>query len=366
MSSADERLQRQMDLYKEDGEKRTITVEGTSELMEAPDLVHLTFKTKAEASNLQGAIRGCMDKISTLRAIAVGCGVSNRNIASDSIGTRSKRLEYGRHMPPTRKQVEEGEYDEDDKVWKMSSSKVVFEAEAVVRVTLQVDPPAPAAIDEGEGASGAGEEEEVESDDSTGTLSLEISKLFSKVCYSLLNSPDSIVVMNGAPVYELSDITNLRNEARKDACFNAKQKATFIIDALGNPSVKLGKPVCFTDVHIDIADGDAQNSFMGNFGNSDFPSSTVRIDLDQEEGSDDAGAREADATDKKRKRTSEAPAGGKRRRTCDISDDGRGDEHDDEIKTLGDEEIASIFTVPPIKVAACIKAVFEVDTDVKI
>mmetsp|Transcript_27918 Transcript_27918/g.42266 ORF Transcript_27918/g.42266 Transcript_27918/m.42266 type:complete len:361 (+) Transcript_27918:69-1151(+) len=324
MSSANDRLQRQMDLYRENENKRTITVEGTSELMEAPDLVHLTFKTTAEASTLPGAIRGCMDKIAKLRAIAVGCGVDNSNIASDSIGTNRKRLDYGRHVPPTKKQIEDEEYDEDDKVWKKIRSKLVFEAEAIVRVTLQV------------------ETTTNNDEDDADTPSLEISKLFSKVCYSLLNNEDSIVVMNDAPVYELSDITNLRNEARKDACSNAKQKATFIIDALGDKSVKLGKPVCFTDVHIDIND-DAHHSFLGNFGNTNSPSSTVQIDLDQEEGNDDRAS------------------GGKRKRGGDNTD-----ENDDETRILSDEEIASIFTVPPIKVAACIKAVFEVDTEAKV
>lgn len=285
--------------------------------MEAPDLVHLTFKTTAEASTLPGAIHGCMDKISKLRAIAVGCGVDNSNIASDSIGTSCKRLDYGRHLPPTKKQIEDEEYDEDDKVWKKIHSKRVFEAEAIVRVTLQVE----------------------NGDDDADTPSLEISKLFSKVCYSLLNNTDSIVVMYDAPVYELSDITNLRNMARKDACFNAKQKATFIIDALEDESVKLGKPVCFTDVNIDINDN-AQHSFLGNFGNTNSPSNAFQIDLNQEE--DDPAS------------------GGKRKRAGDNSD-----ENDDDTRVLSGEEIASIFTVPPIKVAACIKAVFEIDTGVK-
>ena len=92
-----------------------------------------------------------------------------------------------------------------------------------------------------------------------------ISVLFSRLCYAIMISNDNIV-MKEAPRYELTDITGLRNAACWEACANAKEKATFIIDALDDDTVRLGSPVCFTDIHCDIED-DAEESFYGNLAN---------------------------------------------------------------------------------------------------
>merc|ERR1712038_403602 len=140
--------------------------------------------------------------------------------------------------------------------------------------------------------------------------------------------------MHEAPKYELSDITGLRNAARREACANAKEKATFIIDALDDNSVKLGNPVCFTDIHCDIED-DAEESFCGNLANFSSWNTTKIILKDGEE---------VDNDDRHSKQ------GRSKRPRKDKNNEG-----------LSDEEISQIFAVPPIKVAACIKAVFEIN-----
>jgi len=301
LSTGNENMQRQMTVYTEtNGDKRTIIVEGQSELLEIPDVVHLSFKvTSADDETLQGAIRNCINKISKIRSITTGCGASNENVTSDSIGTEAKKIEYGKYVSSTG--------GDDSTTWKVITSKVRYQAKSVVRVMLEVQ-------EEGEEHA--------------------ISHLFSRVCYSIMVNDDNIV-MHDAPRYELSDITGLRNAARREACVNAKEKANYIIDALDDDTVRLGNPVCFTDIHCNIED-DAEESFCGNLSNFSSWNVTKIVMKDGHEY----------------KEEDEGKPGPLKRRCVEKEKTG-----------LNDKEISRIFVVPPIKVAACIKAVFEIDTN---
>ena len=119
LSTGNENMQQQMNIFTEtNGEKRTIIVEGQSELLETPDVVYLSFKvTSADNDTLQDSIRNCMNKISKIRSIAANCGVSNKNVTSDSIGTEAKKVEYGKYIPTTNK-------DNDDSTWRVTKSKI--------------------------------------------------------------------------------------------------------------------------------------------------------------------------------------------------------------------------------------------------
>jgi hypothetical protein len=199
-------------------------------------------------------------------------------------------------------------------------SKILYEAQSVVRVLLE-----------------AKECSDVEEDKEERNISY----LFSRFCYSIMTNGDKDnIVMHEAPRYELRDLTGLRNDARRDACSNAKEKATFIIDALDDENITLGKPVCFTDIHCNIED-DAQESFCGNLANFSSWNVTKIImkngQVDEEKNEDH------------RKKQSAS----KRRRI--EKDDKEND------KELSIKEMSRIFTVPPIKVVACIKAVFEIE-----
>ena len=68
LSTGNENMQQQMNIFTEtNGEKRTIFVEGQSELLETPDVVYLLFKvTSADNDTLQDSIRNCMNKISKI------------------------------------------------------------------------------------------------------------------------------------------------------------------------------------------------------------------------------------------------------------------------------------------------------------
>merc|ERR1711862_148444 len=96
-STAQENFHRQIEIY-QNTEKRTIVVEGQSELLEPPNVLYLSFKTTVEDSTIRGAIRKCMANISKIRAKAVQHGVPNENVASDSIGTEAKKIEYGKYI----------------------------------------------------------------------------------------------------------------------------------------------------------------------------------------------------------------------------------------------------------------------------
>jgi len=351
MQTGNENFRRQMELYKEDRQKRTIVVEGTSELLEPPNLVYLSFKTKVQHSTLQGSIKKCMSQISKIRAVAVKCGLPHGNITSDSIGTQAKKIEYGTYIAKKKNadddSYEDNEEEVDGRVWNVIESKIVYVADAVVRVTLDV---------------------KVE-DDEEGH---QISELFSRVFYSITtmdlgqSSDDGSnkIVLHEAPRYELSDLTDIRNAARKDACSNAKQKATYILDALEDDTVKLGKPVSLTDVHCDIED-DAEDSFGGNLlGNPESYGNVVKIELQNDNNNEDKNNNKSDGGgvqgandvnnredygmlgDTDSKKTTKRP---------------RLDGSVEDVEELGDGEIAKIFVVPPIKVVACIKAVFEID-----
>jgi len=309
LSTGNENMKHQMNLYKESGgDQRTIIVEGQSELLEPPNLVYLSFKTtSADNDTLQCAIRNCMAKMSSIRSIAADYGVSHENVTSDSIGSKSKRIEYGKYV----KKPDDDESTE----WKVFKTKVKYQAESVVRIMLEAD-----------------------DDDDIGS---KISALYSKVCYSIMIHDDNIV-MQEAPRYELSDITRLRNDARRSACENAKEKATFIIDALDDDSVKLGNPVCFTDIHCDLKD-DAEESFCGSLTElSSWDVSKVVIEDDSQENDEEK---------------EEVHVEGQERRSL------KRQRLEEDSKELGDDEISRVFAVPPIRVAACIKAVFEINTN---
>ena len=63
-----------------------------------------------------------------------------------------------------------------------------------------------------------------------------------------------------APLYEVSDLTEHRHEARANAVRNAKEKAEVMIDALGDPRLTLGFPITVNDIPLDVQD-DASSGF---------------------------------------------------------------------------------------------------------
>ena len=271
----------QVQVWTETG-TRTIVVEGTAELNHIPDIVHLSFLVSETADSIPEGIQTVLSKLSQVRKIAMDCGVPNSNVSSDSIGSTGKKTEYG--------------YYEKDNSFKVTETKTQYEVKSVVRICL-------------DGSDG----------------SKASSKLFSKLCFEILGSLG--LRTYEAPMYDSSELTSLRHQARVDACENAKEKATKILGALNDPNVKIGRPVCIRDVHCDI-DDDSHNSFDGNWTSWQ----TEREIVDNQSASS--------PTKKARIEKSK--------------------EIENPLSSLDSSIAEHIFAVPPIKIAACVQAIFEI------
>ena len=326
---------------------RTIVVEGTAELVEYPDMVHLSFLINETGDSIQDGIQKAMSKMAHVRQIATsiddgddgGEGIPNANITSDSIGSKGKRTEYGYYVTKNnnkkRKKSDDYDYgddeeDDDSKEWIPTSIKTVYEIKSVIRICL-------------EGAD-------------------LVERVFSKLCYRIMSEVG--LRTYSAPIYDLTELTHHRNLARVSACENAKEKATKILEALDDPTIKLGVPICIRDIHCDIED-DAANSFAGNYSTWGTTYETVREMIPNPNDDD----KEEEST---RNESTTKPTKFKKARFLS-STDGGDDENNDDVdakstittttppKSL-DETIASqIFAVPPIRISACVQTVFEIE-----
>ena len=321
------------------GGVRTIVVEGTAELQEVPDMVHLSFLiSETDNETIQEGIQKVIKKISHVRHIATSeeFGIPNTDISSDSISSTGKRIETGYYYvdPKIKRKYN---INEEDKKWITTSIKTVYEVKSVIRICLQ------------------GSEL--------------VQRVFSKLCYKIM--VDVGLRTYAAPVYDLTDLTYHRNLARVAASENAKEKATKIVQALNNNNDENGSgggsnvclgllPICMRDLHCDIVD-DAEDSFAGNFTCWGTTYETVRevstttdiADSDKvDSGFDDDEGTEKEP-DAKRARLSEDGANMDTENVTPSS-----------TTTALDETTASqIFVVPPIRIAACVQAVFEITTD---
>ena len=313
----------QIEIFQNTG-KKTIVVDGTCEFTETPDLIYLSFLVERKAPTLKAGIQKVIQKLGEIRTIARTMGVPNESISSDSIASSVEHSEYGYMTKANDKSNDDDSDDYDsedgDKVFKRTDYRVTHKVKSVLRICLQ-----------GEHAA----------------------SMFSKVCYGIISAGFRT---HSAPIYELSNITELRHQAREQACENAKEKAERIVNALKDPKTQLGSPITLSDVHCDLKD-DSEDSFLGNFEPSAYTSPRRFIgnpendDLLKDSDDDDGDDYELIQQTKK-PRIEELSKG---------EDAGAGDD-----MSLGsfDEAVAEqIFVVPQIHVAACVKAIFEIKSE---
>lgn len=290
----------QVDIFKATG-KRTIVVEGTSTFHVIPDLIFMSFLVEEIASTLAGGVQKAIAKIGEIRSILASCGVSNEDVSSDSIGTMVERTEYGNMKK-----------DKNGQTFHRTALITEYKMQSVVRVCL-----------EGERAA----------------------EQFGKVSLAVISSG---IRSHGAPIYESTRITEQRNEARVDACANAKEKATKMLGALDG--VRLGPPLSVTDIHCDLKD-DADNSFLGNF-EWHTPKRVIGPAPTKAEEEDD------DNLDDETSFVNVPNKKARLEKSSDAKEDGSPDVN---MASSVDESLAEqIFVVPPITIAARVQIIFEI------
>ena len=300
----DDNFGRQASVFRERG-SRTMVVKGTAESAEKPDVIHLSFLVVETADTLLGGIAQVGRTLAQIRAVATELGGTNENVFSDSISSETikERIGYYEAKSNNNKPNVDDVYDsnddddDDDQVFRTIETKVSHKVKSVVRIYLQ-----------------GGDDME---------------KTFSSLCYQLMTKLG--LRTHRAPIYELSNLNELRNEARKDAMQNAKQKAAAILDALDDNTVALGPPIAVTDIHCNLRD-DAQSSFLGNWGSVSTTKTVVR--------KEDIQKTSTTATEEpspKRARTEETMA---------------------ESSTELDPK--TIFVVPTIRVVGSVRCMFEI------
>lgn len=202
--------------FYEKDKTRSIAVNGSDDLKIQPDLVKLFFEISEISQDVTDAIELTLHKLGAARDKIGALGIPNECIFSDSITVNDAE---------SISDADAG--DDDDEDGNDDISEPLYEATVVCRVQL-----------EGETVA-----------------------LFGKVMFSMSSLG---VQCHQAPLYESTELTEHRNQSRENAIRNASEKASRMIDALNNESLRLGKPISIIDTHVNV-DDDADESFVGNF-----------------------------------------------------------------------------------------------------
>ena len=206
------------------------------------------FKISKESMSSSQAILDTLACLGEVRTNLTAVGVSNDKIFSDSISIQKKTCVYvnGLLMDP-HEAVDSDDDSEDGKRKKKKTEKEyceVFTASVIIRIQLDV-----------------GEPDENETDQSKSAKSnKENKKLFGKVMACTMRMG---ITNCRAPLYETTELTLLRQEARQNAAKNATEKANIIAASLGT-GTKIGSPISVIDCHCDV-DDDSSNNFVSSF-----------------------------------------------------------------------------------------------------
>lgn len=194
------------------GGARTIAVDGEDEFEVDPDIVRLSFKISEEHTDVQEAINNALSKLGEARQKFVEIGILNENISSDSLCVSERvKAEVSPSGPGKRKR---------------EVNIVTFTAIIILRLRLEND-----------------------------TM-----ELFGRTMFSAMEMG---LYSQKAPVYELSELTAHRNEARTNAIVNAREKAEVMLTGFGTPNISLEYPITINDIPVDISD-DSASAFFGN------------------------------------------------------------------------------------------------------
>ena len=214
---------------------RTIALDGTDEFEVDPDLINLSYLISTEEDSYQGAIRVVLSKLDEVRGKIFEMGIPNESVSCDSlsINERIAILQDGVEVVASDDQSDDDSDSSDQrrkkKKKKGEKEKVkvkVYIPKIVIRVGL-----------EGETV-----------------------KLFGTLMFTLLQMG---LVNFEAPVYESTELTQYRNQARENAINNATERAILIINGLKDDSISLGKPLTINDINCAIED-DSLEAFTGN------------------------------------------------------------------------------------------------------
>lgn len=318
-----EHFGRQVDVFQERG-SRTILVEGTAESAEKPNVIHLSFLIVEAADTIQAGIVKVGRVIAQVRKVASSLGVPNEQVFSDSISSQKIREQVGYY---------EKNNDDDDEDFRIVETKISFKVKSVVRIVLEGND--------------------------------ELEKTFSRLCFELMTKLG--LRSHQAPVYELDNINEIRNAARKDAMENAKGKAVAILEALSDETVSLGSPIAVTDVPCSLQD-DAEDSFLGNWGSVLTSRTVVPQEKVVAKPSSSDPAEDGEPSPKRARTVQEsfesteltgfaatATESTKNKKETSNDDD---DNKDSDLDAAAAE---SIFVAPTIRVAACVRVLFNVN-----
>lgn len=294
----DDVWRQQMETFHKTG-RRTIVVHGSAQSDEFPDIINLSFVVaENDAATAAEGVAAVVGRLRRVRvALTTELGIPNNAVSSDSMSTKKRRTEYGSYD------------DETHPEFVLRRERTSFVARSVVRVRL--------------------ENGEINGEDDD---RVDVAESFGKVCH-LLTGRRFGLEMRTAPVYESSRINELRNAARRDACANAREKATALLEALRDDDATLGPPIVVSDLPVDLSD-DSAESFLG-WGGGGEHDETCRVVLGPEESVDDAVGADAETA------KSEGPEEG-------------GEEK------LDEEAVAQVFVVPTIRIAAYVRVIFEI------
>ncbi len=258
-------------------QSRTIAVNGSDDIEIVPDRVRLSFRVSEQGDEYMTAVRSTLDMLDKAKAKVTTLGVTEESISCDSMSVKQWTHE-----------IKEG---------RKKQKVTIYEPTIVLRIQLE---------------SG-------------------IIPLFGKIMISLLQ----LGIQNyEAPLYETTELTAFRNQARANAIKNAKEKAEIIIEGLNDTSLRLGNPITINDIFVDLQ-SDANSSFSSNPWYLNVPVQSRGLVRTDSKG---------------------ATGGG-------VDSDGDEGEGDNTTITLDDQTLqrADLFSIPNICVTAYIKVIFSID-----
>jgi hypothetical protein len=222
---------------------RTIAVEGEDEIEVKPDTVTVSFAVREERTDFHEAVLATLALLNNVREKIISLGIPNTKIMSDSLGMKQRVaiVQDGLEVSDD----EDGEDDDNEdgfivgrggRPTKKRADQKKEKVREKEKIVLHV-----------------------------GTIILRIRledeclKLFARLMFSVLEMG---VANFCAPLYETSELTEYRHQARENAVANAAEKAQLMIDALKTPTVTLGLPIAIEDIPVNVED-DSDSSFHG-------------------------------------------------------------------------------------------------------